>query len=60
MAVSKRISKIVESEGNAENNSLRAAIDELKDIQKMQKIAVKVTFFFHLTVWKTIDSWNSG
>lgn len=46
MAVSKRISKIVESEGNAENNSLRAAIDELKDIQKMQKIAVKVTFFF--------------
>jgi uncharacterized membrane protein YfhO len=44
VAVSKRISKIVQSEGKAEKNSLHAAIDELKDIQKMQRIAVKVNY----------------
>lgn len=42
MAVSKRISKIVESEGKTEKSSLKAAIEELKGIQKMQRVAVKV------------------
>ena len=42
MAVSKRISRIVQSEGRAEKNSLEAAIGELKGIQKMQRLAVKV------------------
>ena len=46
VAVSKRISRIVQSEGKAEKNSLEAAIDELKDIQKMQRTAVKVALFF--------------
>ena len=46
MAVSKRISKIVQSEGKAERNSLEAAIGELKGIQKMQRAAVKVLLFF--------------
>ena len=50
VAVSKRISKIVDSEGKTEKNSLQAAIDELKDIQKMQRVAVKVDYFFILTV----------
>ena len=50
MAVSKRISKIVQSEGKAEKNSLRAAIGELKGIQKMQRVAVKVIPSFHVTV----------
>ena len=43
VAVSKSLSKIVQSEGKTEKNSLKAAIDELKGIQKMQKTAVKVT-----------------
>jgi len=43
VAVSKRIYKIVESEGKAEKNSLEAAIGELKGIQRMQRVAVKVT-----------------
>jgi hypothetical protein len=42
VAVSKRITKIVESEGKAEKDSLKAAIEELKGIQKMQRVAVKV------------------
>lgn len=46
MAVSKRISKIVQSEGKAEKNSLEAAIGELKGIQKMQRVAVQVFLFF--------------
>ena len=46
VAVSKSISKIVESEGKAEKNSLKAAIGELKGIQKMQRVAVKVTRSF--------------
>ena len=46
MAVSKSISKIVQSEGETEKNSLKAAIGELKGIQKMQRVAVKVTLFF--------------
>ena len=50
VAVSKRISKIVQSEGKAEKNSLRAAIGELKGIQKMQRVAVKVIPSFHVTV----------
>ena len=50
MAVSKRISKIVQSEGKAEKNSLRAAIGELKGIQKMQRVAAKVIPSFHVTV----------
>ena len=50
VAVSKRISKIVESEGKAEKNSLKAAIQELKGIQRMQRVAVKVNLFFHLPV----------
>lgn len=46
VAVSKSISKIVQSEGKAEKNSLKAAIGELKGIQKMQRVAVKVTHSF--------------
>ena len=46
VAVSKTIYKIVDSEGKAEKNSLKAAIGELKGIQKMQRVAVKVTSFF--------------
>ena len=50
VAVSKRISKIVESEGKAEKNSLKAAIQELKGIQRMQRVAVKVNRSFYLSV----------
>ena len=46
VAVSKSISRIVESEGKAEKNSLKAAIGELKGIQKMQRVAVKVAHSF--------------
>jgi len=46
VAVSKQISKIVESEGRSEKNSLKAAIGELKGIQKMQQVAVKVFHSF--------------
>ena len=62
VSVSKRISKIVESEGKAEKNSLEAAIQELKGIQKMQRVAVKVNLFFHLTVFVGSEgrSFSSG
>ena len=58
VAVSKRISKIVESEGKAEKNSLKAAIQELKGIQRMQRGAVKVNLFFHLSMHSPVLTEN--
>jgi len=55
VAVSKRISKIVVSEAKAEKNSLKAAIQELKGIQRMQRGAVKVNLFSHLSVFVGTD-----
>jgi hypothetical protein len=53
VAVSKSISKIVQSEGKVEKNSLKAAIGELKGIQKMQRVAVQGNQFFRITVHYT-------
>jgi len=55
LAVSKRISKIVQSEGKAESNSLQGAIDELKDIQKMQRVAVKEETSIHASHVKSLQ-----
>ncbi|KAF9790803.1 hypothetical protein BJ322DRAFT_1104453 [Thelephora terrestris] len=55
LAVSKRISKIINSEGKAEGTSLLAAIDELKDIQKMQRVAVKEETSIHASHIKSLQ-----
>ncbi|KAF9647861.1 hypothetical protein BDM02DRAFT_3116328 [Thelephora ganbajun] len=60
LAVSKKISKIVESEGKAEKNSLKAAIGELKGIHRMQRVAVKEEISVHASHIKSLQRYHEA
>jgi hypothetical protein len=47
----KRLSKIIKQEGKVEKQALEVAINELGELQKIQKSAVKVPFFLSLSAW---------
>jgi len=60
LAVSKKISRIVESEGKSEKNSLKAAIGELKGIQRMQRVAVKEEGTTHASHIKSLQKYHEA